>query len=54
MNQMTQADFRSASPFKLRYDNFIGGTFVAPFAGCGPFLSCPAGKTPSPKRGRRM
>lgn len=33
MNQMTQADFRTASPFKLRYDNFIGGKFVAPVAG---------------------
>ncbi|MGY6695798.1 MAG: acetaldehyde dehydrogenase ExaC [Roseinatronobacter sp.] len=33
MNQMTQADFRTASPFKERYDNFIGGTFVAPVAG---------------------
>ena len=33
MNQMTQADFRTASPFKARYDNFIGGTFVAPVAG---------------------
>ncbi|WFE74755.1 aldehyde dehydrogenase family protein [Roseinatronobacter sp. S2] len=33
MNQMTQADFRTQSPFRDRYDNFIGGTFVAPVAG---------------------
>ena len=33
MNQMTQADFRTQSPFKARYDNFIGGKFVAPVAG---------------------
>ncbi len=33
MNQMTQADFRNQSPFKARYDNFIGGKFVAPIAG---------------------
>ncbi|RID91159.1 aldehyde dehydrogenase [Gemmobacter lutimaris] len=33
MNQMTQADFRTVSPFKSRYDNFIGGRFVAPVAG---------------------
>jgi aldehyde dehydrogenase len=33
MNQITQADFRTASPFKTRYDNFIGGQFVAPVAG---------------------
>ncbi len=33
MNQMTQADFRTVSPFKARYDNFIGGKFVAPVDG---------------------
>lgn len=33
MNQMTQADFRTQSPFKARYENFIGGKFVAPVAG---------------------
>ncbi len=33
MNQMTQADFRTQSPFKPRYENFIGGEFVAPVAG---------------------
>ena len=33
MNQITQADFRVTSPFRLRYDNFIGGTFVPPVAG---------------------
>ncbi|MFD1910899.1 aldehyde dehydrogenase [Halodurantibacterium flavum] len=33
MNQISQADFRTQSPFKARYDNFIGGKFVAPVAG---------------------
>jgi hypothetical protein len=33
MNKQTQADFRTASPFKTRYDNFIGGTFVPPVGG---------------------
>ena len=33
MNQMTQADFRTVSPFRLRYDNFIGGAFVPPKSG---------------------
>ncbi len=33
MNQMTHADFRTQSPFRERYDNFIGGKFVAPVAG---------------------
>ncbi|MBY6091702.1 aldehyde dehydrogenase [Maritimibacter alkaliphilus] len=34
MNEMTQtAGTQFASPFKQRYDNFIGGTFVAPKAG---------------------
>jgi aldehyde dehydrogenase len=28
MNQITQKDFRTVSPFKARYDNFIGGRFV--------------------------
>ncbi len=34
MNDMTQAsDVQYASPFKARYDNFIGGKFVAPVNG---------------------
>jgi transcriptional regulator of acetoin/glycerol metabolism len=33
MNQMTQVASQQASPFKTRYDNFIGGKFVAPKAG---------------------
>ncbi|WP_194095041.1 aldehyde dehydrogenase [Marivivens aquimaris] len=33
MNKQTQADFRVQSPFKDRYDNFIGGKFVAPVGG---------------------
>jgi aldehyde dehydrogenase len=33
MNQLTQADFRTASPFKARYDNYIGGQFVPPASG---------------------
>ncbi|WP_127105255.1 aldehyde dehydrogenase [Pararhodobacter zhoushanensis] len=33
MNEMTQAESRFASPFKSRYDNFIGGHFVAPVNG---------------------
>jgi aldehyde dehydrogenase len=33
MNQLTQAEFRTASPFRTRYDNYIGGAFVPPAAG---------------------
>ena len=33
MNQMPQIAADTASPFKARYDNFIGGTFVAPVNG---------------------
>ncbi|MEO8242000.1 MAG: aldehyde dehydrogenase [bacterium] len=33
MNQMTQTATEFASPFKARYDNFIGGKFVAPVNG---------------------
>lgn len=33
MNEMTQMAGTKASPFRLRYDNFIGGRFVAPVAG---------------------
>jgi aldehyde dehydrogenase len=33
MNEMTQSDTKYTSPFKTRYDNFIGGTFVAPVNG---------------------
>ncbi len=33
MNQMTQTATQSASPFKTRYDNFIGGQFVPPVGG---------------------
>jgi aldehyde dehydrogenase len=33
MNEMTQATLKSVSPFKTRYDNFIGGTFVPPVNG---------------------
>jgi aldehyde dehydrogenase len=33
MNQMTQTEGQFRSPFKSRYDNFIGGTFVAPVKG---------------------
>lgn len=33
MNKMSPADFRTQSPFKARYDNFIGGAFVPPAAG---------------------
>ncbi|WP_136442145.1 aldehyde dehydrogenase family protein [Pacificoceanicola onchidii] len=34
MNEMTQLDTAAyESPFKPRYDNFIGGTFVAPVSG---------------------
>ena len=33
MNQMTQVAGQSASPFKTRYDNFIGGAFVPPVNG---------------------
>ena len=30
MNDMTQVAGQQASPFKTRYDNYIGGKFVAP------------------------
>ncbi|WP_282182589.1 aldehyde dehydrogenase [Aliiroseovarius marinus] len=33
MNEMTQEAGTFASPFKSRYDNFIGGKFVAPVSG---------------------
>jgi aldehyde dehydrogenase len=33
MNEMTQITSDYTSPFKLRYDNFIGGTFVPPVNG---------------------
>ncbi len=33
MNVMTQAQSQFASPFKTRYDNFIGGRFVPPVNG---------------------
>ncbi|WP_417725901.1 aldehyde dehydrogenase [Roseovarius sp.] len=33
MNEMTQVASHYASPFKTRYDNFIGGTFVPPVNG---------------------
>ncbi|MFT6169460.1 MAG: aldehyde dehydrogenase, partial [Celeribacter sp.] len=33
MNVMTQSDSKYTSPFKARYDNFIGGAFVAPVNG---------------------
>ncbi len=33
MNEMTQAATQFASPFKTRYDNFIGGKFVPPVNG---------------------
>ena len=33
MNEMTQEAGTFASPFKTRYDNFIGGKFVAPVNG---------------------
>ena len=33
MNEMSQVAGDYASPFKTRYDNFIGGTFVAPVGG---------------------
>jgi len=33
MNEMTQVDDTLVSPFKDRYDNFIGGQFVAPVEG---------------------
>ncbi|WP_424968259.1 aldehyde dehydrogenase [Dinoroseobacter sp. S375] len=33
MNEMTQLDETLVSPFKDRYDNFIGGQFVAPVEG---------------------
>ena len=33
MNVMTQADALLGSPFKTRYDNFIGGKFVPPVKG---------------------
>ncbi len=33
MNQMTQLEAVAGSPFKTRYDNFIGGSFVPPVGG---------------------
>ena len=33
MNEMTKAEALIGSPFKTRYDNFIGGKFVPPAAG---------------------
>ncbi|MFC7704262.1 aldehyde dehydrogenase [Plastorhodobacter daqingensis] len=33
MNEMTEVAGRQASPFKSRYDNFIGGSFVPPVNG---------------------
>ena len=33
MNEMTHMAGQQASPFKDRYDNFIGGKFVAPVDG---------------------
>ena len=33
MNVMTQTQGQFASPFKTRYDNFIGGQFVPPVNG---------------------
>ncbi|MCR8547561.1 aldehyde dehydrogenase [Salipiger sp. P9] len=33
MNVMTETEGKYASPFKARYDNFIGGKFVAPVSG---------------------
>ena len=33
MNEMTQAETGFASPFKVRYDNYIGGKFTAPVNG---------------------
>lgn len=33
MNVMTQSDLKYTSPFRTRYDNFIGGSFVAPVNG---------------------
>lgn len=33
MNEMTQTAAQHASPFKTRYDNYIGGAFVAPVGG---------------------
>lgn len=33
MNQMTKIELITGSPFKLRYDNFIGGKFVPPVSG---------------------
>ena len=33
MNEMTQAETGFASPFKARYDNYIGGKFTAPVNG---------------------
>lgn len=33
MNVMTQSDSKYTSPFKARYDNFIGGAFVPPVNG---------------------
>ena len=33
MNEMTQDAGDYTSPFKSRYDNYIGGKFVAPVKG---------------------
>ncbi|MEC7258200.1 MAG: aldehyde dehydrogenase family protein, partial [Pseudomonadota bacterium] len=33
MNEMTQVQAAYTAPFKTRYDNFIGGRFVAPVEG---------------------
>ncbi len=33
MSQAANIDFRTNSPFKTRYDNYIGGQFVAPLSG---------------------
>ncbi|MDW4550810.1 aldehyde dehydrogenase [Defluviimonas sp. D31] len=33
MNELTQIEGEYSSPFKTRYDNFIGGSFVAPVGG---------------------
>ena len=33
MNEMTQVDGTYTSPFKERYDNYIGGRFTPPVNG---------------------
>jgi aldehyde dehydrogenase len=33
MNQMTKVELVTGSPFKTRYDNFIGGKFTPPVNG---------------------